>query len=85
MSFRTWLANLQAACTFDRLQRDWRRAPRRRRTSYSCLPAEVLEVRSLLSSYTAASVSALIADIKAANLHGGANTIVLRAPHSCTT
>jgi hypothetical protein len=33
-----------------------------------------------LSSYTAASVSALVADIKAANLQGGANTIALTAP-----
>ena len=46
---------------------------------FSCLPAEVLEVRSLLSSYTAASVSALVADINAANANGGANTITLAA------
>src|SRR5579864_3725159 len=80
MSFRTWFANLQVARTFDRLQREWRRSPRRRRASCFCLPAEVLEVRSLLSNYTAASVSALVADINAANKSGGTNTITLTAP-----
>jgi hypothetical protein len=79
MSFRTWFAALQVARTFDRLQREWRRSPRRRRVSHFCLPAEVLEVRSLLSAYTAASVSALIADINAANKSGGTNTITLAA------
>ncbi len=34
-----------------------------------------LEGRALLSSYSAATVSALIADITAANTAGGANTI----------
>jgi hypothetical protein len=79
MLVRTWFAALQVARTFDRLQRDWRRSPCRRHASFSYLPAEVLEVRSLLSSYTAASVSALIADINAANANGGANTITLAA------
>ncbi len=41
---------------------------------------EHLEDRSLPSSYSAASVSALIADITAANTAGGANTITLTAP-----
>src|SRR4051812_23404533 len=40
---------------------------------------EQLEDRTLLSSYTAASVSALIKDINAANQHGGSNTITLTA------
>jgi hypothetical protein len=80
MSFRTWFADLQVARTFDRLQREWRRSPRRRRASSFCLAAEVLEVRSLLSSYYAATASDLVADIKAANLQGGANTIALTAP-----
>jgi hypothetical protein len=79
MSFRTWFANLQVARTFDWVKQDWRRSPRSRRASQFCLPAEVLEVRSLLSSYTAASVSALVADINAANATGGANTITLAA------
>jgi len=41
---------------------------------------EQLEDRSLPSSYAAASVSALIADITAANTAGGSNTITLTAP-----
>jgi hypothetical protein len=41
---------------------------------------EKLEERTLPSSYTAASVSALIADINAANKAGGSNTITLTAP-----
>jgi hypothetical protein len=40
---------------------------------------EQLEARALPSSYTAGSVSALITDINAANLAGGANTIQLTA------
>ena len=40
---------------------------------------EPLEARALLASYTAASVSELIADITAANTNGGANTITLTA------
>jgi hypothetical protein len=39
----------------------------------------MLEERTLPSSYTAASVSALIADINAANAAGGSNTITLAA------
>ena len=49
---------------------------------------EHLEDRSLPSSYTVASVSALIADINAANTAGGVNTITLTAattsPYSLT-
>jgi hypothetical protein len=41
---------------------------------------EQFEDRTLLASYTAASVSDLINDIDAANKHGGTNTIVLTAP-----
>lgn len=41
---------------------------------------EQLEGRALLSNYSAATVSALIADIKAANTVGGSNTITLTAP-----
>jgi hypothetical protein len=40
---------------------------------------EHLEDRAVLSSYTAPTVSALIADIQAANAAGGANTISLTA------
>ena len=79
MSFRSWFAALQVARTLDRLRREWRRSPCRRRASYFDQLAEVLEVRSLLSAYTAASVSALVADINAANKTGGTNTITLAA------
>ena len=41
---------------------------------------EQLEGRALLPNYTAPTVSALIADINAANTAGGANTITLTAP-----
>ena len=45
--------------------------------------------RALLTSYTAAGVSDLIADITAANTNGGANTITLTAattaPYVLTT
>jgi len=44
------------------------------------LTVEHLEDRALPSSYTAASVSDLIADINAANKAGGTNTISLTAP-----
>jgi len=44
------------------------------------LTLEHLEDRTLPSSYSAASVSALIADINAANKAGAANTISLTAP-----
>ena len=40
----------------------------------------MLEDRALPSSYTAGSVSALIADMTAANTAGGSNTISLTAP-----
>ncbi len=53
------------------------------------LVLEPLEARALLASYTAASVSALVADINAANTAGGANTITLTAattaPYVLTT
>jgi hypothetical protein len=41
-----------------------------------------LEARTLLTSYTAATVADLIADINAANKAGGTNTIALTAPTS---
>jgi hypothetical protein len=43
---------------------------------------ELLEDRTVLSSYTAATVADLIADINAANLAGGSNTITLAAGKS---
>jgi hypothetical protein len=41
---------------------------------------EQLEDRTLLANFTAATVADLIADIHAANLQGGSNTISLVAP-----
>ena len=55
------------------------RAPTKARRSPR-LNLEQLEDRTLLSSYTAGSVSDLIADINAANRAGGTNTITLTAP-----
>jgi hypothetical protein len=43
-------------------------------------PLEQFEDRTLLTSYTAGSVSELINDINAANTAGGTNTIALTAP-----
>jgi hypothetical protein len=51
-------------------------APRRRGLRPTLEP---LEDRTLPSAYTAASVADLIADINAANKHGGSNTITLAA------
>src|SRR5579871_5888893 len=53
-------------------------SPRKRLTFPPRL--EALEDRMLPSTYYAATASDLIADIKAANAAGGANTIVLTAP-----
>jgi len=55
-------------------------ARRSRRRAGVRLRLEQLEDRTLPSSYTAATVSELIADIKAANKDGRANTITLTAP-----
>ena len=61
-------------------------ASRSKRARFSLEP---LEARALLASYTAASVSDLIADITAANTNGGTNTITLTAattaPYVLTT
>ncbi len=45
---------------------------------------ELLEDRTVLSSYTAATVADLIADINAANVAGGPNTIKLAAETTFT-
>jgi hypothetical protein len=67
------------------LARQHKRRPRppgsrRARRGGTHLLLEQLEERSLLSSYSAASVFDLIADINAANSAGGTNTITLTAP-----
>src|SRR5262245_29564588 len=56
-----------------------RHAVRRRRPNYGP-PIEVLECRTLLTAYTAATAAQLIADINSANKSGGDNTITLTAP-----
>jgi hypothetical protein len=74
---------------FNQWYRSWRKQPRNRSPVGSgCLPrkhvrltVEQLEGRTLLSSYLAATVSDLIADINAANAAAaGSNTITLTAP-----
>jgi hypothetical protein len=64
--YRTWSTSSQRS-----------RRPARRLRARPTL--EYLEGRNLPSAYTAASVADLIADINAANLAGGANTITLAA------
>jgi hypothetical protein len=56
MSFRTWFAALQVASTVDRLKREWRRSPRRRRPDYGP-PIEALECRVLLTTLTVTNLS----------------------------
>jgi hypothetical protein len=56
-----------------------RKIPPRRRTTRRRPLLEVLEDRTLPSSYTAGTVADLIADIKATNTGGGSNTITLVA------
>jgi hypothetical protein len=71
-----WLSKLYQRC----LPRNTRR--RRSPTPPRCglrLTLEQLEDRTVPSSFTAASVSDLIADINAANAAGGSNTITLLA------
>ena len=73
----------------------WRKAKRRKRparrgrsakshTAGTRLRFEQLEGRAMLSSWTAASVAELIADINLANQAGGSNTITL-APKTTFT
>jgi hypothetical protein len=74
MWFRSLLASLKSRSSLSGRphQQLARRSPR--------LAVENLEDRSLPSSYSAANVPALIADINKANNAGGANTITLTAP-----
>ena len=76
MSFFSWLRTWKRS---DPGQRRGARGSPRQRASFRP-QLEALEDRTLLSVYTAATVSDLIADINAANKAGGANTITLTAP-----
>jgi len=80
MSFLSWLASVTdhrqpAVGSGSRKSKTGSRKPPRFRPQL-----EALEKRMLPSTFTAATASDLIADINAANKHGGANTIVLTAP-----
>jgi len=79
MSFRSWFTHLQLARTFDGLQRERRRSPRRR-PPVRRLQFEALENRSMLTTFFAATAADLVNDIHAANKAQGKNTIVLTAP-----
>jgi predicted outer membrane repeat protein len=70
-----WLHELWQRCLGQPATSQPRSAPRR-----GCkLRLEQLECRTVPTSYTAASVAELIADINAANKHGASNTITLAA------
>jgi hypothetical protein len=75
MWFNNWLCT---HLTQRRTRQVTRPRPPQRWHVPPCL--EPLEDRTLLSNYTAATVSDLIADINAANVAGGSNTIALIAP-----
>jgi hypothetical protein len=70
-----WLSRLRNLIRGPRCPRQPAPKPRRRR-----LLLEPLEDRSLPSTFSAASVSDLIADINSANKTNGSNTIYLTAP-----
>src|SRR5215472_7431363 len=73
-----WLHSLLASWKSDHTRS---RCPQPRPARRGTRPVmEQLEDRRLLSNYSAASVSDLIADINAANKAGGTNTITLTAP-----
>jgi hypothetical protein len=81
------MSRLSVVHWLQAVQRRFRGAPRKRPSSAGLRPArfvprlEQLETRTLPSTYVAFTAPDLIADINAANLNGGANTIVL-AGHS---
>src|SRR6516225_4814267 len=79
MSLPSWLHWLTRGFPHNRDGRTRRPRPPGPQRHGPRLTLEQLEDRTLPSSYTAASVSDLIADINAANKHGGSNTITLAA------
>jgi hypothetical protein len=76
MLFSSWLRILRISSA-PTCRQTQRQTPRRRGLR---LTLEQLEDRLTPSNYTAANVSQLIADINAANMAGGANTITLTDP-----
>jgi hypothetical protein len=79
MSLPSWLHWLTRGFPHNRDGRTRRPRPSESQRHRPRLTLERLEDRTLPSNYTAASVSDLIADINAANKHGGSNTITLAA------
>jgi hypothetical protein len=77
MRWHHWFRNLLTQPRTGRISRPQSRGRLRPRL-------EQFEGRTLLSSYTAASVSDLINDINAANAGGGSNTITLEAKTNFT-
>ena len=75
--YNRWLARPRSVAQATRLYSRVRRQAPRRRSSRPTL--EQLEDRLVPSTLNAATVADLIADINAANLAGGSNTIVLAA------
>src|SRR5437868_8400615 len=73
-----WLKELCQRC-LDRPRTSRHARPQAARRRGVRLRLEQLEDRTVPSSFTAASVSDLIADINAANAAGGSNTITLAA------
>ena len=76
MSLSSWLSS---TFSLGQPRHGQRRGPASRRKAARLL-LEHLEGPALLTSYTAGSVSDLIADINLANTAGGSNTITLTAP-----
>src|SRR5262249_48961581 len=73
-----WRANMK----LHQFVRNWLRRRKleivkRRRSPGQCLRVQQLEDRTVPSNYTASNVSELIAEMNAANIQGGSNTIVL--------
>src|SRR5262249_43080350 len=82
MSLPSWLCLLTGGLQGSRRTRAHR--PRPPASRGPRLTLERLEDRTLLSGYTASTVSDLIADVTAANAAGGANTITLVAGKTFT-
>jgi hypothetical protein len=82
MALPSWLHWLERALPRNCHGRTCRVQPPAVRQSHQRLSLEPLEDRTLPSTFYAATVSDLIADINAANTNGKSNTIILTAPTS---